>query len=255
MIGMDFTVTCVYDEGAMVDTPLIGARGSAMLVDIGGKRVLFDTGLRDRYLTHNLEHLDVDPESIDALVVSQRRPDNCRAVNAVLGARESPLDIYAPPGLYGPRGGLLSKGVSVRGDNLEKVVLHDLNGWMDIVPGVVVTPMYGYTNGYEEAFLVIDGRPLTVLSGRGVAGPSHVLDTVSQRFGRKVGAFIGSVLLEKMKKPTARQYASEFEAHGCTELHLNHCTGTDGMTNLRVNLGLSAVDDFYVGMRFDSSKL
>ncbi|MBO7352585.1 MAG: MBL fold metallo-hydrolase, partial [Candidatus Methanomethylophilaceae archaeon] len=66
---MTTRITCVYDEGSQPYTSLIGAKGTALLVEKDGKRVLFNTGLRDRYLIHNMEHLGLDFYSIDAVVV------------------------------------------------------------------------------------------------------------------------------------------------------------------------------------------
>ena len=108
-----------------------------------------------------------------------------------------------------------------------------------------------YDDGYSEAFLVVEGKHLTIVSGRGVKGPAEVIDMVRRRFNRQVRAFYGSVLLEKRKKPVAESYAKTFEQEGVTDLYLNHCTGLSGMTNLRVHLGLKGVKDMYVGQSQD----
>lgn len=248
---MKATITCVYDEGALENTSFIGAKGTSFLIDIEGRRVLFDTGLRNKYLLHNLEYLEVSPDSIDVVVISQSHPDNCRALDGLLGARSSPLDVYCPAGLYGGKAGMFSRSVGISDDNRGKAVLHDLGGWTEVVPGVTVTPPVVYDNGYSESFLVVEGSQLTVVSGRGVMGPAPAIDMVSSRFNRQVRAFYGSVLLEKMKKPVAESYAKVFSNEGVTDLYLNHCTGLSGMTNLRVHLGLKGVKDLYVGQSQD----
>ena len=248
---MEARITCVYDEGALENTSFIGAKGTSFLIDIGGKRVLFDTGLRNKYLLHNLEYLEVSPDSIDAVVVSQSHPDNCRALDALVGARTAPVDVYCPAGLYNGKPGMFSRSIGISDENKGKVVFHDLEGWMDIVPGVTVTPSIVYDDGYSEAFLVVEGTHLTIVSGRGVQGPAEVITMVSKRFNRQVRAFYGSVLLEKKKKPVAESYAKIFEQEGVTDLYLNHCTGPSGMTNLRVHLGLKGVKDMYVGQSQD----
>ena len=248
---MEARITCVYDEGALENTSFIGAKGTSFLIDIGGKRVLFDTGLRNKYLLHNLEGLDVSPDSIDAVVVSQSHPDNSRALDALLGARTSPIDVYCPSGLYSGKPGMFSGSVGISDENRDRAVFHDLEGWMDIVPGVTVTPQLVYDDGYSEVFLVVEGNHLTIVSGRGVKGPAEVIDMVRRRFNRQVRAFYGSILLEKRKKPVAESYAKTFEQEGVTDLYLNHCTGLSGMTNLRVHLGLKGVKDMYVGQSQD----
>ena len=108
---MEARITCVYDEGALENTSFIGAKGTSFLIDIGGKRVLFDTGLRNKYLLHNLEYLEVSPDSIDAVVVSQSHPDNCRALDALVGARTAPVDVYCSAGLYNGKPGMFSRSI------------------------------------------------------------------------------------------------------------------------------------------------
>lgn len=240
-------ITCVYDEGSKVGTPMIGAKGFSMLVESDGKRVLFDTGLRDRYLQHNMEHLEIPYDSIDAVVISQAHPDNCRALQGLLEQRTAPVDVYAPAGLYDSKRGLLSNSIGLSEECRTKATLHHDDGWKEIAPKVWMTPRLASADGYREAFLVVEGKKLTVLSGRAHDGPSAVLDAVKGRFGRDARSFIGAVLLEKKGKQIAEQYAATFDSHGCTGLRLNHCTGRDGITNLRTHFGLKGVDDFYVG--------
>lgn len=248
---MEAKVTCVYDEGALENTSFIGAKGTSFLIDIGGKRVLFDTGLRNRYLLHNLEYLEVPADSVDAVVISQSHPDNCRALDGFLDARTSPVDVYCREGTYSGKQGFLSRSIGISDENRSKVRFHDVDGWTEVVPGVTITPAHVSDNGYSESFLVIEGRTLIVMSGRCVGGPQRILDQVSSRFNRQVRTFVGSVLLEKMKKPVAEEYANVFSSMGCSELYLNHCTSLQGMTNLRVHLGLKGVNDFYVGQTLD----
>lgn len=250
---MKAKITCVYDEGAKPGTSLIGGRGTAFIVDIGEKRVLFDTGLRDRYLLHNLDCLGIDPDSIDAVVVSQTHPDNARGLNGLLKVRTKPIDAYVPAGSFNGKPSFLSSSFGLSEEVRDMIVMHELSGtgWTDIVPGIVLSPMMEDPKGYRESFLIVEGEAMAVISGRGMAGPEGILVEVENHFGRKPRAFVGSVFLEKRKKPFADAYATSFTNHGITDLYLNHCTSRDGMTNLRVNLGLKGVNDFYVGMSYE----
>lgn len=250
---MKAKITCVYDEGAKPGTSLIGGRGTSFIVDVGGKRVMFDTGLRDRYLTHNLDCLGIEPDSIDLVVISQVHPDNARGLNGFLKVRTKPLDVYGPAGAFSGKPGFLSSAFGLSEEVRDMAVLHELSGtqWTEIVPGVTLSPMLVDSKGYRESFLVVEGEAMAIISGRGMCGPEDILTAVEDHFGRKPRAFIGSVFLEKKKKPVADAFAASFTAHNMSELYLNHCTSKDGMTNLRVNLGLKGVNDFYVGMSYE----
>lgn len=247
---MSAKIRCVYDEGSQPYTSLIGAKGTSFLVEKDGKSVLFNTGLRDRYLIHNIEFLEIDPNAVDKVVISQSNPDDSGALNGFLKMRESPIDVYAPTGLYGSRG-FLSRSVGIIEANADKPVYHEIGAWEEIVPGVFITPYFYDQKGYGEIFMVVrEGSRLAILSGRCSCGPQQVIDEVREHFKDcKVTAFIGSVLLEKKKKPVAAAYAETLAS--IPDLYLNHCTGVQGMTNLRVHLGLTGVKDFYVGDVYD----
>ena len=246
---MTTRITCVYDEGSQPGTSLIGAKGTSLLIDKDGKRVLFNTGLRDRYLVHNMEHLEIDPASIDAVVVSQSNPSDSAALNGFLKLRQSQVDVYCPDGLYGSRS-FISRGVGLSDYAKEYPVYHQIGEWQEIFPGIHITPYVYDAKGYGETFMVVqDGNRVALLSGRCSCEPSKIIDMVRDRFGKVPDAFIGPVFLEKKKKPVAEAYARMLSE--IPELYINHCVGKDGMLNLRVHLGLAGVHDFYVGNVYD----
>jgi len=248
---MNAKITCVYDEGSLPKTNLIGAKGFSVMVESEGKRLLFDTGLRGRYLMHNMGVLGIEPDSIDAVVVSQNHPDNRGGLDDLLCARTKPVDVYIPPGMYSGAGGFLSRKPKLSENASANAMLHDITGWFEPIPGVHISPQIEYVDGYRESFMAVRGRKLTVVSGRGHAGPTIPVAEVSSYFNRNVAAFVGSVHLEKKKKIVADAYAKAFSDNGITDINLNHAVGIDGMMNLRVQLGLPTVKDFYVGMTYE----
>jgi metal-dependent hydrolase (beta-lactamase superfamily II) len=193
----------------------------------------------------------VDPDSIDAVVISQDNPDNSRGLEGLLKERTKPVDVYAMPGMYSGKGGFLSKSAGIPEACREKAALHYDEGWIEPIPGVFRTPYLSLSSGYKEAYLVLDeSKRLTVISGFGAEGPETPMIEAESRFGGRVRSFIGSVNLTKKKKPVAESYAASFQSHGVQEIRLNHSTSRDGMTNLRVVLGLAEVKDFYVGCTY-----
>jgi len=87
-------VTIVVDNTA--EPPFLGEHGFAALVDAGGKRVLFDTGQGDA-LENNLAALGVEPESIDALVLSHGHYDHTGGVPWLVGRLRPDVKVYAHP--------------------------------------------------------------------------------------------------------------------------------------------------------------
>ncbi len=242
---MTAKITCVYDEGSQPGTSLIGAKGTSFLIEKDDSKILFNTGLRDRYLVHNMEYLDIDPNSIDLVVVSQSNPCDSGALNGLLKSRENPIDVYCPKDLYGKKS-FASRSVGLAEAQKDKAIFHDIGVWTEVAPGVHITPFYYDAKGYGETFLVIDkGSKLILMSGRCSCYPDKVIADVTEHFGRRPTAFIGPVLLEKKKKPVAQAYAEMLSQ--IPELYINHCVGPDGMVKLRTHLGLAGINDFYVG--------
>ena len=81
----------VYDEGALEHTPLIGGHGQGFIIDVDGKRILFDTGLRGRYLLHNMKVLGIEPDSIDMVVLSHGHRDHTGGLVSLLEERSETL--------------------------------------------------------------------------------------------------------------------------------------------------------------------
>ena len=68
------TITCLVDNTA--SGRLWGEHGLAMLIETSDGRVCFDTGQSGTVLMHNLEQLQIDPQSIDALAISHAHYDH-----------------------------------------------------------------------------------------------------------------------------------------------------------------------------------
>ena len=92
---MDGKIRCVYDEGAMVNTSLIGAKGIGLLVEADGQKTLFDTGMRGRFLIHNMADMGVRANDIDRVVISHNHKSNIGGIAKLLEYRNCLL--YTSP--------------------------------------------------------------------------------------------------------------------------------------------------------------
>lgn len=96
------TVTVLYD--AFGDAgPLRKDWGFAALVEVDGRRILFDTGNDAEVFAHNVRAAGVDLASIDTVVLSHRHADHMAGLAVVLEANPDVV-IHAPQegfGIYG----------------------------------------------------------------------------------------------------------------------------------------------------------
>lgn len=100
-------IVTVLDDYAGYETSFLAQHGIAILLEAssGGvcKRVLLDAGQSALPILHNLEIMDIDPGSIDAIVVSHCHYDHTEGLVEVLRAvgREG-IPVIAHPTMFRP---------------------------------------------------------------------------------------------------------------------------------------------------------
>ncbi len=241
---MEARVTCVYDEGSLPDTALVGAKGFSLLVDVDGKRVLFDTGLRGRYLIHNLERLKIPLETIDCVVISHNHKRHIGGLSVLLAERGAPMPVYAPPGLAAKKTSLI--GEAIPGMHADKAELIETYEWTWITERLALSPLCG---SGERFLLLYTAKGPVVLAGCCHDGLPKVLAAAESKAGAKPHAMIGGIHAHRVRRAGIVAMANEIlETHGKIRLVLNGCTGYDGIHGMRDVFGLGGVEDFFVGM-------
>lgn len=243
---MKAKIICVYDNGAQVNTSFIGAHGLSMLIDVDGQRTLFDTGMRGRYLLHNLSFMRISPNDIDRVVISHNHRSNVGGLKSLIEAREKELDVYVNEDFQGLRGFL---GSSVKQAVTSKMNLIRMDGDLTLSEHLDVIGPFGEV---QEFFPVIRTRHGPAIMSScyhcGVEGP---LDAVKERYGRQAYAMIGGIHLPKAKQRMVDPVSEAISAHGVSELHINHCATPRGIVYMRTHFGLSNVHDLFVGDSID----
>jgi 7,8-dihydropterin-6-yl-methyl-4-(beta-D-ribofuranosyl)aminobenzene 5'-phosphate synthase len=93
-------------QGHIHKIPLVAEHGLSILIRIfqnnRSQTVLFDTGWSGSGLIHNMKHLGVDPDSIDAIVLSHGHIDHCGGLIEVLDSISHPIPVVAHPDVFLP---------------------------------------------------------------------------------------------------------------------------------------------------------
>jgi len=95
-------ITILYDAFG-TDASMKKDWGFSALVEVSGKRILFDTGNDADIFAANIKAKNIDPTSIDFVVLSHRHSDHMAGLNHVLSVNPT-VKIYAPKegfGIYG----------------------------------------------------------------------------------------------------------------------------------------------------------
>ncbi|PLY04846.1 MAG: MBL fold metallo-hydrolase [Desulfuromonas sp.] len=72
-----------------------GSRGNAVYVESGAARLLIDSGLSARAIVERLKAIGVDPEDLDAILVTHEHRDHCQGLGPM--ARRYALPVYIHP--------------------------------------------------------------------------------------------------------------------------------------------------------------
>jgi 7,8-dihydropterin-6-yl-methyl-4-(beta-D-ribofuranosyl)aminobenzene 5'-phosphate synthase len=92
-------LTIVYDNKAL--PPLRSGWGFSCLVE-NGARILFDTGADSSILLGNMRQLEIDPKTIDTVVLSHNHSDHTGGLKGFLRANEDKAKVYSPKEFSSP---------------------------------------------------------------------------------------------------------------------------------------------------------
>ncbi len=207
------TLTVLYDNSEH-DERLIAAHGFSCLVEVGGERVLFDTGGDPSVLFYNMGVLGVHPRSISAVVISHGHWDHTGGLSALL-ARNPSLQVVAPGAA--PRA--LPEGLSTLGP---------------------LEVEYRGATIREQALAVESASGLVILVGCSHPGVERFVEEAARRLpGGRVAAVVGGLHLVEGDSKRAEATARGLRELGVGRVAACHCTGRRALEMLgRVHGGL-----------------
>ena len=102
---MEVTLLNVVDNTVLINSDFIPSNGLSYLIEIDGRKILFDVGDNGNILIHHMILLNIDPSDIDLLILSHGHWDHTYGLRALLNHRETneKLRIIAHPHAYRKR--------------------------------------------------------------------------------------------------------------------------------------------------------
>jgi 7,8-dihydropterin-6-yl-methyl-4-(beta-D-ribofuranosyl)aminobenzene 5'-phosphate synthase len=278
-------ITCLVDNSALRGSRFWGEHGLSFLIETEAGRVLYDTGQSGTVLLHNLEVLDVDPATIEALAISHAHYDHTGGLPALLERTHPELPLYAHPDLFSER---FSKrqtppksiGLSLTREALEaRTSLRTGTEPQEMWPGVwtsgaiverpeqegrsahhlVRATPSGGAEGWapdpyqDDMSLIVEAsRGLILLCGCCHAGLLNTISHVERTFGRPIVAIAGGTHLLNATAEHLRHVGEVLIARESLQrIYLNHCSGQVGYVSLLLSLGPHIVRPCPAGTELD----
>jgi 7,8-dihydropterin-6-yl-methyl-4-(beta-D-ribofuranosyl)aminobenzene 5'-phosphate synthase len=256
----------------LADGRELGEWGFAALVEVDGRRILFDTGARDDLVLKNAQTLGIDLRDVSEVILSHNHWDH---VGGLLTLRRSVLG-EAPEALartHVGEGIFLSRGSSNRGGDENEMIRirpeYERTGGefvehdepVQIHPGVWLTgpvprkhPERNWSgsgkmftpageaedNIPEDMALVFDtAKGLVVLTGCGHAGVINIIEHAREIVRPdRVHALIGGFHLFNASEETLAWTADKLDEFGVENFVGAHCTGLEPVYRFRKEVGL-----------------
>lgn len=199
------TITVLSDNGTSTFSSLMnrlrGEWGFSALIDHGGHRILYDTGLSGDVLLHNMKALNIQPGSVDTLILSHNHIDHTGGVMKFLESAGPEVKVLAHPTIFrrtliNVGSGFHDIGPDFSESQLRQAcgefmpVVHEFRLSDDLIVSGEIPRSWGPThnrfiydsNGAEDpiaddlALYIETDHGLIVLTGCGHAGVENVLE-------------------------------------------------------------------------------
>ncbi len=166
--------TVLYDNET--DGGLRSGWGFSCLVEVQGKRVLFDTGDNGEALLFNMEKLGIEAKTIDYLFISHGHWDHCGGIASFIDARGS-LPVFVPASAFNA----LKSAV---GDKAEFIPVSESK---ELFAGCYTT---GELNGIEQSLVVKGEKGNVLVCGCSHPGLENIIEK-AREFGEVYGVIGG----------------------------------------------------------------
>lgn len=206
-------ITILYDNSRCPEQ-LQSAWGFSCLVEDFDNRILFDTGGDGDVLLHNMNTLDVQPETIDALVLSHNHWDHVGGVKALL-ERHSDLTAYIPAVF--PHS--LKNRITER--NGRVIETGDATS---ICEGVLTTPVMG-NEIPEQGLLIERNTGWTLITGCAHPGIAAMTGVAKQTLEANIFTVLGGFHMKDDWNTSVNHTTAELQELGVQEVGPCHCSG------------------------------
>lgn len=188
--------------------------GFSCLLEVSGDRILFDTGANGTTLLSNMEELEIDPQSLDAVFLSHRHGDHTAGLPAVLEENAN-VTVYLLQSF--PQ--RIKQEVQQAGAEMVEV-----SSSQRIMPGVISTgPLPGPPQ--EQSLMINTERGLVIVTGCAHPGIVNIVKKAKKMTGEDVYLVLGGFHLSSAPDSKLQKIIASFRELGVETAAPCHCSG------------------------------
>jgi 7,8-dihydropterin-6-yl-methyl-4-(beta-D-ribofuranosyl)aminobenzene 5'-phosphate synthase len=205
--------------------------GFACLVKGKEKTLLFDTGLNGNILLHNMKCMNVDPGSIDVVVLSHIHSDHAAGLAEFL-KHKNDVVVYVPESfpLHFKRT-LKGAGAAVEEVRNAKQLCNDVYTTGEMGLGI-----------REQALIVMTSKGMVIITGCAHPGIVNIVKKAKEQHNDDVYMIIGGFHLISMSSGEIENIISCLRELGVRKVAPSHCTGSQAQNLFRDTWGNNFIE-------------
>ena len=208
------------------------AWGFSCYIEGTEKIILFDTGGEGEILMHNIDKLNISPESVEMIVISHNHWDHTGGLFTFL-EKKSGIPVYLP---YSFPGEFIDKvkdaGASVILTNKPVEICKDV-----FSTGEIEGPVN------EQSLIVKTNKGIVVVTGCSNPGIVKIVKKAQEIMGEEIYLVFGGFHLMRHSEKDVKEIISQFRELGVKKCGATHCTG-----DKQINLFKEAYGNDYIEM-------
>ena len=212
--GKRIEATIVFDNNPSV-AGLASAWGFSCLVQGLEKTILFDTGANGPILLGNMQRLNLDPKTIDAVVLSHEHWDHVGGLATITDVRPG-LSVYIPVGFPAE----LKEQLRASGAELIET-----ESSLTICPGARTTGTLGRGEIPEHGLCVETDKGWVLITGCAHPGVENLAARATELVGKPLHLVVGGFHMGRHSTEQTDAVIARLQELGVTRVAPCHCTG------------------------------
>lgn len=247
-------ITTLIENKSGEHLGLQNEHGLSFFVEIDNKKILFDTGKSDVFLS-NARKLNINLSQIDSVILSHGHYDHTGGIKPLVKEFGQPFSLYAHPDIFVKKYRVENESRQFLGNDFDANWLADNNIKINYAKEDVMkitnntylvsnfdrvskyeknNPLYKVKNGkdyiiddfHDEVSMVLQTyKGLVILLGCSHAGIENIMRTVINRIGKNIYAVIGGTHLVSASLERIKETIEFVKKIDIKLIGVSHCTG------------------------------